>query len=161
MNYNPETIWVKDQDGDGYYTGDPYIGCLFIGATGFVRKTTQLPGDCNIMMQPLTRQLFGTGCDEHGYSNPIYIGLPSCTPPQDGQHYITSPKGVDCNDGDATYNPETIWVVDQDGDGYYSRIYSGCLFIGATGYGRKTTQLPGIAMIMMPRAYGCSVLYRR
>ena len=294
--YNQETVWVIDQDGDGYYTGTPYTGCLFIGATGYVRKTNQLPGDCDdndpavnpqtvwvldadgdgyYVGTPVTscsspgtgyviktNQQAGdcddsnkfsspgavwykdadndnysdgttiTGCDQpdgykaataliattgdcndddpeinpatewfldadndgyysslqiggkqqcespgqgwkykgllgggdcndndpainpatiwyldadyDGYHDKLFIGTPSCNPPLDGRHYITSTKGADCDDNDATNNPETVWVIDQDGDGYYTGTpYTGCLFIGANGYVRKTTQLPG------------------
>jgi hypothetical protein len=38
---------VLDADGDGYYSGSPFTGCLPNGATGYVKKANQLPGDCN------------------------------------------------------------------------------------------------------------------
>ena len=43
---NPATVWVLDADGDGYYTGNPVTRCTSPGS-GYLIKTSQLPGDCD------------------------------------------------------------------------------------------------------------------
>lgn len=81
--------------------------------------------------------------DNDGYYDPLYIGQPTCQSPGAG-YKSTGLLGEDCNDNDATINPQTVWVHDADGDGYYSGSpYTGCLWIGATGYVKYTNQLPG------------------
>lgn len=136
--------WVLDKDADDYYTGAPVVACQSPGE-GYVPKGDLNPGDCNdndANINPQTIWLLDT--DGDGYHEKIYIAQPSCLPPQDGRNYINNSKGQDCNDNDATYNPETIWVMDADGDGYYTGDpYTGCFFIFQPGYVRKTTQLPG------------------
>ena len=145
---NPETVWVYDKDGDGYYTGDPITGCQLISIEGLVKKTTQQPGDCNdndaAAFNPTT--LWYLDADSDGYGSNLYIPDPagSCNPPQDGRHYIRVNKGSDCDDSDPTNNPETVWVIDNDGDGYYTgEPYTGCMFIQLPGYVKKVNQLPG------------------
>ena len=145
---NPATEWYLDADNDGYYTSLQIGARVQCESPGQGWKYTGLlgGGDCNDndpAINPAT--IWYLDADNDGYHDKLYTGTPSCTPPLDGRHYITTTKGPDCNDNDATYNPETVWVIDQDGDGYYTGTpYTGCLFIGANpGYVRKTNQLPG------------------
>ena len=144
--YTPETVWVMDADGDGYYTGQPYTGCILFGGSGYVRKTNQQPGDCNDNDNTTNIASFWLlDADKDGYHQKDYfVQFPSCTPPDDGRNYINNSKGQDCNDSDPTYTPETVWVMDADGDGYYTgEPYTGCFFIFTPGYVRKTNQQSG------------------
>jgi hypothetical protein len=144
---NPATEWYFDADNDGYYTSlqiGARVQCESPGA-GWRNTGILGGGDCNdndATINPGT--IWYLDADNDGYYDPSYIGQPSCHPPADGRHYIKITKGQDCNDNDATYNPETTWVIDKDGDGYYTGdTYTGCLLFGGLGYVRKTTQLPG------------------
>ena len=123
-----------DKDGDGYYPGEPVAACEAPGE-GYVVKSDELPGDCNdndANINPETIWLLDV--DGDGYHEKLYIVLPSCAAPQDGRNYINNSKGQDCNDNDATYNPETVWVKDADGDGYYiGEPYTRMLFYFPTG----------------------------
>ena len=53
-----------------------------------------------------------------------------------------SVNNTDCNDNNAAINPATAWILDNDKDGYYGRIFIQCTSPG-TGYIIKTNQLPG------------------
>lgn len=143
---NPETIWVVDKDGDGYYSGDLITGCQLFFIEGLVKKTTQQPGDCDDNDANFNLATFWLlDADKDGYHEKLFIAeFPSCLPPQDGRNYINNSKGQDCNDNDSTYTPETVWVKDADGDGYFiGEPLIGCLPIFTTGYVKKTTQQPG------------------
>ena len=141
-----------------------------------MQKTNQQSGDCNdndANINPETIWLLDV--DGDGYHEKLYIALPSCAAPQDGRNYINNSKGQDCNDNDATYNPETVWVKDADGDGYYiGEPYTGCFFIFQPGYVQKTNQQLGdcddgnaaihcqfnimlmeIKMVMVPQRWLC------
>jgi hypothetical protein len=65
---NPATVWVKDKDGDHYYTGNPVTQCTSPG-TGYVIKTSQLhPGDCNdysSSVHPNATEICGNGIDDN------------------------------------------------------------------------------------------------
>ena len=139
-----EKLWVLDNDLDNYYTGEPVSACQSPGE-GYLLKGDLKPGDCNDNdddINPETIWLLDT--DGDGYHEKIYIAQPSCSPPQDGRNYINNSKGQDCNDNDATYTPETVWVIDADGDGYYTgEPFNGCPFIFPTGAVRKTNQQSG------------------
>ena len=144
---NPATQWYLDADNDGYYTSLQISARVQCESPGPGWRNTGILGgdDCNDndpTVNPAT--IWYLDADNDGYNDLLYIGQPSCFPPADGRHYISTTKGADCNDGDATYNPETVWVIDQDGDGYYSGDpFTGCLvFGGPAGAVRKTTQLP-------------------
>ena len=110
-----------------------------------MQKTDQQPGDCNDNDANINLEtIWLLDVDGDGYHEKLYIVLPSCAAPQDGRNYINNSKGQDCNDNDATYNPETVWVKDADGDGYYiGEPYTGCFFIFQPGYVQKTNQQPG------------------
>ncbi|MCH6198746.1 Ig-like domain-containing protein [Aquiflexum sp. LQ15W] len=156
---NPNTVWYEDRDGDGYPSNRTSTGCnLPLFSYGGIFSTTFTPGklaselagltlDCddnNPEINPKTLWFLDT--DGDGYSSSIFIPSPegSCLPPQDGRNYIFNPKGTDCNDNDPTNNPETVWVQDADGDGYYiGEPFIGCFFIFQPGYVRKTNQQPG------------------
>jgi len=109
-------VWVLDADRDGYYTGDSVSQCAFPG-DGYVKKITQLPGDCNDNDREISPFTFWyKDGDGDGYDDPTVISDRSCTAP--GPGYSATSKGPDCNDTDSTLNPETIWYRDVDGDGY-------------------------------------------
>jgi hypothetical protein len=134
--------WVIDSDNDHYYTGDPLAACVFPGAP-YIPKTDHQPGDCNDSdpaIHPATIWYRDADGDGYNLSDPIFITQPSCTPP--GPGYATTTKGPDCNDNDATLNPETVWYRDADGDGYHLSdpffiTQPSCTSPGA-GYSRTT-----------------------
>ena len=75
--------------------------------------------------------------DGFGTANDTTLAC-SSTPPSG---YVTN--NTDCNDSDATINPVTEWVLDDDADGYYTGTsITQCTSPGA-GYVVKTTQRPG------------------
>lgn len=135
--------WVLNKDLDNYYVGDPIFACQSPGS-GYVPKGDLKPGDCDDNNDAIIPQVWLLDADRDGYHDKIYFALPSCAPPQDGRNYINNSKGLDCDDSDPSYNPETVWVIDADGDGYYTdEPYTGCLPLFATGYVRKINQQPG------------------
>jgi hypothetical protein len=134
--------WVKDADGDNYFAGGTIYQCTSPGI-GYKVIGNQQPGDCNdndSTINPAT--IWYLDADSDGYKDPNYIASPSCTPPQDGKHYTAVSKGSDCNDNDAARTPETIWIKDADGDGYYTgNIILGCII--QSGYKVRTNEMPG------------------
>lgn len=140
---NPGTIYYKDFDKDGYDAGI-YINTDCDVPEGYTTSTKGPDCDDNdASINPET--LWYLDNDNDGYRDRFYLpGSGSCSPPQDGRHYNKYTKGSDCDDNDPNYTPETVWVIDFDGDGFYTGDpYTGCVLLGGLEYVRKTTQLPG------------------
>jgi len=120
---NPETEWYQDADNDGYYTSIQIGGrkqCTSPGQ-GWRYKGLLGGGDCNdndAAINPAT--IWYKDSDGDGYSDALYISQPSCTSPGGSEFKLTIKGGGDCNDNDATINPETVWYLDADNDGYYT-----------------------------------------
>lgn len=75
--------------------------------------------------------------DEDGYGDPENTATYTCTLPQG---FITD--NTDCDDSKKELNPATVWVLDADGDNYYSGDpVKQCASPGA-GYVIKATQVP-------------------
>ena len=125
---NPETVWYigVDADGDGYIGSvDSETLCTSPGAE--YSMTSPAITDCddtNSEITPETLWYKGVDADEDGYSGSVE-SITSCTNP--GADYsLTEPATDDCNDSDATINPDTVWYkgIDADGDGYFGSVNS-------------------------------------
>jgi hypothetical protein len=86
--------------------------------------------------------------DHHGRSNVVLgFGQPvySCTRPGDKWFLLSELISKDdCNDNDPAINPETVWVLDNDHDGYYVTSVTQCDIVRTRpGYVVKTSQQPG------------------
>ncbi len=150
VEINPKTLWYLDEDKDGYannlYIPSPEGSCL-PPQDGRNYIYNPKGSDCNDNNAEINAAtLWYLDEDKDGYANNLYIPSPegSCLPPLDGRNYIYNPKGSDCADNDATNNPETEWVIDKDGDGYYTgNVIIGCQFLFVEGLVKKVNQQPG------------------
>ncbi len=141
--------WYKDADGDKHGVGPEVGGIVLTQATrpeGYFLETELLSiKDCNdndASINPET--LWVLDQDGDGYGQAQYYALPNCEPPQDGRNYINNSKGTDCNDSDPNITPETFWVIDKDGDGFYTGEPSkGCRIFFEPGTVVLTNQQPG------------------
>src|SRR5687767_7337554 len=117
---SPETVWYLDADNDGYYTGSGITTCQ-VFLSGYKKSGLKGGGDCNdnnAAINPET--IWYKDFDGDGYADALYISLPSCTSPGGSEFKLTIKGGGDCNDGDASISPETVWYLDADNDGYYT-----------------------------------------
>ncbi|WP_281989957.1 DUF6443 domain-containing protein [Aquimarina aggregata] len=73
--------------------------------------------------------------DKDTFGNPNIKYYRSAAP-SDGHDYVTN--GSDCNDGDKTVNPDTVWYLDGDDDGYGRSTKTQCSSPGAK-YKRSVT----------------------
>ena len=109
--------YYVDGDKDGYGSATTAMLCSSVAPVGYSTNNT----DCNdgdAAINPET--IWYKDSDGDGYSDVLYISLPSCTSPGGSQFKLTIKGGGDCNDGDASINPETVWYLDADNDGYYT-----------------------------------------
>ncbi|MCS4436001.1 Ig-like domain-containing protein [Aquiflexum gelatinilyticum] len=139
-------VWYQDLDDDSYSDGNFLMQCERPTGYKLEGELTATSGDCDESDATVNIVTFWLlDADKDGYHEKLFIAeFPSCLPPQDGRNYINNSKGQDCNDNDPTYTPETVWVKDADGDGYFiGEPLIGCLPIFTTGYIRKTNQQPG------------------
>ena len=76
--------------------------------------------------------------------------IQSCTRPP-GNWFASSEliSEGDCNDSDPAINPETVWVLDSDNDGYYTGDPVKQCWPPGQGYVIKIGQSPGTAMTMI------------
>ncbi|WP_281988966.1 DUF6443 domain-containing protein [Aquimarina aggregata] len=73
--------------------------------------------------------------DKDTFGNPNIKYYRSAAP-SDGHDYVTN--GSDCNDGDKTVNPDTVWYLDGDDDGYARSTKTQCSSPGVK-YKRSVT----------------------
>jgi hypothetical protein len=110
---NPETIWVFDADGDGYYN-DAFTGCD--GLDGYVIKTNQQSGDCNDKdVNVHTPIQYYVDADKDGYGSTTTAMVCSSVA-QTGY----STNNTDCDDNDGTKHASYTFYPDTDGDSYGS-----------------------------------------
>jgi hypothetical protein len=105
---NPETIWYRDVDGDGYnVTGIITRPSCTPPGPGYSKTTKGIDCDDNNPALPAT--YWYKDADGDGYHNELVASItaPSCTPPT--SEFTATTKGPDCNDNDSTINPGTIW----------------------------------------------------
>jgi len=137
---HPETLWFEDQDGDGY-TGTILSPASCKAPPG----GTLVPTDCNDdddAISPMGIELCSpAGVDEDcdgaidaddldtppadatlWYVDNDHDGWGSDTTAwfcDDPNPIIWSDVGGDCNDYRSDQNPDTEWILDSDGDGYW------------------------------------------
>ncbi len=116
----PGRVWYLDADGDGHYpSGGRLTQCLRPSGSGW-GTTTKTAGDCNDSNASIIFLTWYLDADGDGYY-PTNGTRNQCTSPGTGWTTTTKQAG-DCNDTPgtgATFNPNTIWYLDADGDGYY------------------------------------------
>jgi RHS repeat-associated protein len=127
---NPNTFWYADADGDGY--GSKTVSIQQCAQpTGFIRLTGDYD-DTTVNITNIAPQTFYADNDKDNFGNPSVTKYYSIQP----TGYLTN--NLDCNDGDASLNPNTIWYADADTDGYGSKIVYKTQCTQPTGYIRTT-----------------------
>jgi hypothetical protein len=132
---NPNTIWYLDADNDNYYTGTGITQCASPGA-GYRYTGLTAGGDCNdgnAAINPAATEIcdgIDNDCDsltDEGVQTTYYRDMDGDTfgDPANTTMACSLPTGYvtnssDCNDGNSALNPNTIWYLDADGDGYYT-----------------------------------------
>ena len=128
---NPELIWYADSDTDGY--GDPNNSLKScIQPAGYITDNTDcddsnkniypeavelcdgLDNDCDgeIDEDATEMAIWYADTDGDGFGDPD-VSLESCEQPEG---YVAD--NTDCDDTNASINPELIWYADSDTDGY-------------------------------------------
>ncbi|MCB9317039.1 MAG: hypothetical protein H6569_12945, partial [Lewinellaceae bacterium] len=115
---NPNTVWYKDFDNDGYSDGASVTQCLQPTGYKLASQLFATSGDCddnNIALNPAT--IWYKDTDNDGYSNGMT--QTQCAQPAGYKlaSQLTATSG-DCNDNNAAINPNTVWYRDVDNDGY-------------------------------------------
>ncbi|MFN5093074.1 MAG: MopE-related protein, partial [Bacteroidota bacterium] len=143
---NPNTIWYLDADADGYYVStltqciSPGNGYNTVGGVsgdcddtnasvnaGATESCNNVDDDCSgVVDDNLVYVLYYADADGDGFGDPLVDTL-SCI---SITGYILD--NTDCNDADASINPNTVWYEDADGDGYYVNTLVQCLSPGAS-----------------------------
>ena len=107
---NPNTYWYRDGDGDTFGSGEIYVKTC-VQPEGYVLNyEDQDDGTANITNIP--PRYYSRDFDRDGFGDPLNTVYYSIAP----AGYIDN--ALDCNDFDATVNPNKIWYRDVDGDGY-------------------------------------------
>ena len=155
VDENVLSVFYKDNDADGYTDGTTHVGCYTEGVhtegisapQGYVSSATA--GDCddnNAEINPESLEICGDGIDQNcnGMKDDLlgaqlyYKDADSdkysdgatrytCAPPPNFYlaSELLSTQG-DCNEEDPKQNPETIWYIDADADGYYGSFVTQC-----------------------------------
>jgi alpha-tubulin suppressor-like RCC1 family protein len=138
-NLHPNTIWFKDADFDGYYpAGGSSVSCNNPFAPNNATYVAIPGGDCNDT-NPSIHPGAPLNCN-NGLDNDCSGNVEKWAyTDQDGDRYapnnvsscidvvsfpgkITAGQELgynDCNDNDASINPNTIWFKDADSDNFY------------------------------------------
>jgi hypothetical protein len=90
-----------------------------------------------IKRKEMANQVWYLDADGDAFAHPVTITSPSS--PGAGYTTIVLPT-TDCDDNDATINPNTVWYLDNDGDGYADPVTQQSCTNPGTGY--ATTVLP-------------------
>jgi hypothetical protein len=114
---NPQTIWLKDADNDGYTNGEFLKQCAQPENYKLASLFAGKPFDCDDTEQSISPQTtWYKDADNDGYTDGTRKN--QCLRPEGYKLLAELTNGVDCNDGDVDINPTTIWYKDVDNDGY-------------------------------------------
>jgi RHS repeat-associated protein len=127
---NPNTPWFRDNDGDGYGVGSPVLSCT--QPTGYVRNASDY-NDTTVNITNIAPSTFYRDADGDSFGSPTVTVYYSVLP----SGYVTN--NTDCNDGDASLNPNTLWYRDADGDGYGTSATTTTSCTQPTGYVRNSS----------------------
>ena len=146
---NPDTVWYLDADGDNYAVST-LTQCTNPGA-GYTQTVLPLTDcdDTNDIINPGATEIPDNGTDEDcdgssastwyqdadsdTYGNPAVSQVANSQP----AGYVAN--NTDCDDTNATINPDTVWYLDMDGDNYAISTTTQCANPGA---GYSQTVLP-------------------
>ncbi|MHC0443481.1 DUF6443 domain-containing protein, partial [Flavobacterium sp. 3-210] len=106
---NPNTNWYRDADGDTFGNSALIVKQCTQPAGGYVRNALDID-DATANITNIAPQYFYYDGDGDTFGNPSVFVYYSNKP-----NYYVSNSG-DCNDSDATLNPNTNWYRDADGD---------------------------------------------
>jgi hypothetical protein len=112
-----------DADGDGYTVGTSYSICYGAALPAGVAETQSGTDDCDD-----EKVLYADG-DGDGFGSSIKVACDGVT------------NNDDCNDALAAINPNTVWYLDEDNDGYYTG--DGVTQCASPGANYKYTGLTG------------------
>ena len=145
-----KTTFYRDADGDGY--GNPSVttqactvpagyvvnsgDCNDASAAvhpGATEVCNGIDDDCDGSIDEGVKTTFYQDLDGDGYGNPS-VTTQACTVPAG---YVANSN--DCDDTDEDLNPNTVWYLDADGDGFAVSTTVGCNNPGA---GYTLTVLP-------------------
>jgi hypothetical protein len=128
---HPGQKWYADIDHDGHGDLSNFVTQCTRPADGWHYAASELLGldDCDDhnTAEPVT---YYKDADGDGYGNPA-VKTYSCNP-DITFGYVTN--SLDCNDNDASVNPNTVWYKDADGDGYTDGTTLGPQCERPTGY---------------------------
>ena len=124
-DWNPQTIWYRDEDSDGFgNAADTVVGCS--APAGYFRESLLVAiGDCNDTDDRYSlRQTYYVDADGDGYPGLNNSGEirtrqrcePNLTFTKTARDLISVELG-DCDDTDADVHPGVLWYPDRDGDG--------------------------------------------
>jgi uncharacterized protein YjdB len=172
---NPNTIWYRDFDKDGFSDGTSQQSCYPPSAEYYLEGALiATSGDCddnNNSINPaateildgkdnncngvfdeglcLTTTFYYLDADGDGFAIALAIG---CVSPGPGYTSNVLPLG-DCDDNNAAINPNTLWYEDRDNDGFSSGTTSrGCerreffYFGGTSSSGKLATELNSLTI---------------
>ena len=123
---NPTTVWYRDADGDGYGSKTVVL-TQCAQPIGYIRTTGDFD-DSTVNITNIAPQTFYADSDGDGFGNPSVTKYYSVQP----TGFVTN--SLDCADGDATLNPNTVWYRDVDGDGYGTTYPTTTSCTQPTGY---------------------------